>query len=183
MRLAAPVLTAVLEKRTVDAAPPLMDDPSADRQRQLDELVDQVGLEAKEHYQRTMGKWRRDVHDVVSDNTFWTIMKISSDTSQPLEHLEIFIMTNYGEGIASGSSVCEKLALLATGHAARIWDEFNNLIMNNRMWSETFSMIPKENCESLNSLAVLLLLHNAAGLRRRVISKLEECSSLCSSGQ
>eukprot|EP00974_Lingulodinium_polyedra_P008403 800508-Lingulodinium_polyedra.AAC.1 len=126
-------------------------------------VVDECRLEEEKAYKDKMGRWRKDTLATLADRTFFSVVAISHACHGVLDHLLAFLQQKLVDVDRNGSH----LARLVCGKADALFAEFDKCLWQ-EPWGSHIEDVPIASVPHMYSLALELLLFQAAGFHRRV---------------
>ena len=157
------VLTDVLVGKQTSVAKPSVDiEPCAN-------AVDELAIEETRAYTAKIGRWRRDCLAVISDQTFWVMIRLQLASRAPCVRLSAFLQKAIPDSTLD--ELGGHMAQLVDGKAKTIAGDFERLLAT-RFW-EPIVGVMGDPCDVawLTQLAISLTLHYAAGFDRRVCAE------------
>ena len=129
--------------------------------------------EGQEHYRKQMGRWRRDVHQALVDDSdlVFTVINAMNEARAPLLHLLLFLQKGRkADDFAERAEHGGMLALLVSGKAAEIAAEFCAVMATEQ--PDAPQGHPEHDDYALAGFSTLAILNNAAGFHRRITEPL-----------
>ena len=142
--------------------------------------IDSLNAEEMSLIRKKLGRWKRDVLDLLGMPLFWGAIRVASHSRQPLLHLHRFLLRRvpdddlYKTGPDGGGQLCK----LVTGKAAEIGGDFEGLLDDDvdSFVAETWTSASNiDDALALLELLVELCGHHAASFNRRVTVPLSQC--------
>lgn len=124
-------------------------------------------IDEQHEYTRKIGRWRREVNEVVCDKSFWVIMTFSQRVHGPTEHLHSFL-----KKIMSEDELEEKgghYAQLALGKGLEIASEYDKMMQDTTWTSTVIALARPEDQGWLTRLFTALVAYHAAAFHRRIL--------------
>ncbi len=165
-------LPALIDVDGDGAAPPPMHDPSAADASDLVSFDPQT--ESSAQYRLRMGKYRREVLQLMKNSVFWFAVEMVDRATQPLSHMQHFLQAKHPDFIEKGTAGSR----ITCGKGDSIFREFEKPFRDLEWARELFlSDLAAVHTSELLVLQVELSLHCAAGYYRRIVEASQQCLS------
>ena len=159
------VLREVYTSKGSKTRPAVADDDGAN---DGDGGIDEIRLEAMASYSARMGRWRREVLEVLQDKTFIALVQIMLAPHRIMNHMLCFLQKVFTSDV--DMHLGQHVAQLTVFKAAEFAREFSQLIQNCDWILDIADLaeVEGETKDMLVQTGILMVLHHAASYDRRV---------------
>ena len=128
--------------------------------------LNEIAADEFKTYTERLGRWRRDVVNVLADPLYEKVLLVNHLTRGPLMHLSFFLKQRRSERMLDQDG--SHLAALVCGKANQIGNEFVRDLCGID-WLKVFSGVDSSSASWLMTLAASLFFHNCCSYYRRVV--------------
>ena len=125
--------------------------------------IDEIPIEDLMQYRRKLGRWSREILQVLQDSLWWSIMPLVHESRAPLHHMLAWLQKR------CDPDGPQHLAQLIDGKAHEFMREFENIFRNDIPRKSAIMEAPSHLRARLLEFFVVLILHHAAAFKWRVL--------------